>query len=69
MPNMQEHEYYNLYHSAARRGYEAEQASNQFALGLMIDHLREEHGMKVRDIARRLGVKQRIVSEHNWKKI
>ena len=55
---MEEHEYYNLRHSAARSGYTAERAAaaaaKQLALELMAVHLRLDHKMKMVDIHRRL---------------
>ncbi len=51
---MEEHEYYNLRHSAASSSYGAERAAKQLALELMAVHLRLDHKMKMVDIHRRL---------------
>jgi len=59
---MQEHEFYNLHRWDFSRDV-GEALTRQLVL-----HLRLEHGMRMRDIARRLGISQgevsRIVSDH-----
>ena len=59
---MQEHEFYNLHRWDSSRDV-SEALTRQLVL-----HLRLDHGMRMRDIARRLGISQgevsRIVSDH-----
>ena len=58
---MEEHEYYNMYHRAARRGYEAEQQAMAFSMQLLVNHLHQDHNMTVRQIAKRLKSKEKEV--------
>jgi len=53
---MLEHEYYNLHASGARAGHRAQEKAQQFALELMVVHLRLDHNMKMVDIHHRLSV-------------
>jgi hypothetical protein len=51
---MEEHQYYNLYHTARGAGLAGERSAKQFALEMMAVHLRLDHNMKMVDIHRRL---------------
>jgi DNA-binding transcriptional regulator LsrR (DeoR family) len=53
---MQEHEFYNLHRGASLREV------GEALFRQLVIHLRMEHGMRLRDIARRLGIPQREVS-------
>ena len=57
--SLQEHEYYNL---ASHSHYDGREAK-QFALGLMVAHLRTEHQMKMVDIHNRLNVPMKFIRE------
>jgi len=57
--SLQEHEYYNLAGHSHDDGREAK----QFALSLMVAHLRTEHQMKMVDIHNRLGVPMKFIRE------
>jgi len=58
---MQEHEYYNIYHRAKRSAAIAEHDAKQHTTDMMIEHLYVDHKLKVRQIAKRLNVKEKVV--------
>jgi len=54
---MDEVTYYNLYHTAAGAGREANRNAKKYAEDLMIIHLHLEHKMGVRELAKRFNRK------------
>lgn len=54
---MDEVTYYNLYHTAASAGNEANRNAKKYAEDLMIIHLHLEHKMGIRELAKRFGRK------------
>ena len=54
---MDEVTYYNLYHTAAGAGNEANRKAKKYAEDLMIIHLHLEHKMGVRELAKRFNRK------------
>lgn len=54
---MDEVAYYDLYHTAAGAGNEANRNAKKYAEDLMIIHLHLEHKMGIRELAKRFGRK------------
>lgn len=54
---MDEVTYYNLYHTAAGAGNEANRNAKKYAEDLMIIHLHLEHKMGIRELAKRFNRK------------
>ena len=52
---------YNLYSSASASGHRAKMEANEYALALMVEHLKYEHNMNRRDIHRRLKVPMKTI--------
>lgn len=54
---------YNLYGSASASGNRAKIEANEYALSLMVEHLRYEHKMSKVGIHRRLKVPMKTIKE------